>query len=208
MKIYTGNIYLLEDEGLVEVHSYNPNKKLKKGHGYIIDEYVLIYRGKKNKLASVVRPGVYKLESGRYQIIYPTKESDIEKYSIENILDLNMDTILETDPEERLNELEMEIINNNKSMYTPTIKDDDDFLKRAVKQVIIDKGINLKNYKDKFPKNGLNNFRSGLDGETKLTTPKFETWMEIMGCKFTLIVEDNGGDPYNSLNEPIIIKSE
>lgn len=213
MKIYTGESYLIGDEGLVKIKPYYPGVKLKKGKGYIIDGYVLIYRGKKDDMVSTPRPGIYKMKvegvTG-YDFVFPRNEMEEEEYSIDSIVDMSLESISNVDSEETLNLTEMEVINNNGAIYKPTIKPDDDFLKKAVKQVILSKEISLNNYyKNKFPaSNGLNNYRSGLEGTTKLSTTKFDVWAEVLGFKYRIIIEDDGTDTMNPLEEEIVISSD
>ena len=53
VKVGVGRMILAFEDYVYEVHMYNPkyDKKLQKDHGYIIGDYVYIYRGKqKNRL--------------------------------------------------------------------------------------------------------------------------------------------------------------
>ena len=213
MKVYAGESYLIGDEGLIKIKSYYPGVKLKKGKGYIIDDFVLVYRGKKDDMVKTPRPGIYKVKNDgetEYEFIFPRNEIEREEYAIENIVDMSLDAISSVDSDETLNLTEMEVINNNGAIYKPTIKTEDDFLKKAVKQVILSKKISLNNYyKNKFPaSNGLNNYRSGLEGTTKLSTTKFDVWAEVLGFNYKLIIEDDGTDTMNPLEEQIVISSD
>ena len=48
VKVGVGRMILAFEDYVYEVHMYNPkyDKKLQKDHGYIIGDYVYIYRGK------------------------------------------------------------------------------------------------------------------------------------------------------------------
>jgi hypothetical protein len=67
----------------------------------------------------------------------------------------------------------------------------------------------LKNYKNKFSNQyGLNNMKSSLNKGTKMTVLNFVRWCEILGLKWNMTVEDNGGDRSNPLPDVIEINSE
>ena len=78
-----------------------------------------------------------------------------------------------------------------------------------IKKAIIDKRINLKNYKDK-PKNKwtLNNLRMALIGNTSMSINYFRLWCEILGLDLELILKDNGTDNINPLPQPIKMNLE
>lgn len=212
VRIFTGRLILTMDDEFHDVELFRKDKKLKKGMGYIKDSLVYIYRGKmdKNK-KSDLDPGIYLTREGEYIFIEPSKEIK-DKYSLDNVIELNIDKIFEEVEKHHsdfINSEDIEIINNNSEIYIPTIKEDDDFLKYIVKKIIIDKKINLKNYKDKFANQyALNNMKSGLNKETKMTVPNFKVWCEILGVDWEMIVRDNGKDKNNPLPEEIRIESK
>ena len=156
------------------------------------------------------KPGIY-LNDGIIKFVNP-KKKDIDKYKIENVSILDTDEIfriIAADKDKFIQPEDVEIINNNAETYVPTIKDDDDFLKYLVKRMIIDKKINLRNYKDSFPNEyALNNMKSGLNRSTKMTVTNFKSWCEILGIKWTITVEDDGTDRINPLANPITITSD
>ena len=209
IKIFIGTrpILIVEDE-YYEVDIFIKNEKLKKDVGYIIDDMVYIYRGKvkdKTKLEF----GIYN-DNGEYKFIEPdNKEKDL--YHVRNITELNPDSIftnIEKDKDMFVQPEDIEIINNNAEIYIPTIKEDDDFLKYLVKKIIIDKKINLRNYKNKFATEySLNNMKSGLNRDTKMTVTNFKTWCEILGVKWDMVITDSGEDPLNPLPQDISISS-
>ena len=68
-----------------------------------------------------------------------------ESHSISNIVELNIYQIfkdIEKNSENFTDAETIEAINNNSEVFTPTINKTDDFLKRLIKQAIIDK-INM-----------------------------------------------------------------
>lgn len=195
-----------------EVELYREGKKLKKGLGYIKGSIVYIYRGKMEKFKkSELVAGIYLDRNDNYVFVEPTRDEAI-KYSIDNISELDIDKIFNEvgeNEDDFVQPEDIEIINNNSEVYIPTIKDDDDFLKYIVKKVIIDKKINLKNYKDKFTSQyDLNNMKSGLNKDTKMTVPNFKKWCEALGITWEMRIFDAGVDKLNPLPDDIFIESD
>ena len=78
-----------------------------------------------------------------------------------------------------------------------------------MKKAILDKKINLKNYKDRFTNEyALNNMKSGLSKSTKMTVPNFIKWCEILGLDWEMVIKDNGDDTINPLSETIIVSNK
>ena len=212
IKIFTEKLILTVNDEYHEVHLFHEGKKLKKGFGYIKGSYVYVYRGKLEKFDKKnLAPGIYLTKNGEYVFVEPDKKEK-ELYHINNVVELNLDKIFEdiqehgedfVDPEVA------EVINNSGEIYTPEIRENDDFLKYLVKMAILKKKINLKNYRGKFTNPyALNNMKSGLDKDTKMTVTNFKIWCEILGLKWKMILEDDGTDKHSPLPEPIEIESE
>jgi len=193
-----------------EVELFNELKKLQKGFGYIKNSLVYIYRGKLKSIKLDLKPGIYSKDN-TYVFIEPSS-IDSSLYSISNLIELNLDKIFsDVDANEDNFVLpdDIEVINNNSEAYVPTIKDNDDFLKYIVKKIIIDKKINLKNYKGKFTNQyALNNMQSGLKKDTKMTVTNFKIWCEILDVDWEIIISDNGNDKLNPLTDDLIISSK
>lgn len=198
------------DEGFYQVKPYRPGKKLKDNIAYTIDgrDIVYLYRGKLKSDSYL--PGIY-IKKGQIHIIEPDIE-DIEKYDIDNINEFSSDRIFDeilNNSDEFVLPEDVEIINNNSDIFVPVIKEEDDFLKVAVKQMILDKQVNLKNYKDKFSNHYLlTNMKSALSKSTKMTVPNFNTWCDVFGVDWELRLYDNGTDRIRPLEEDIVIRSE
>ena len=104
---------------------------------------------------------------------------------------------------------DLEVINNSSEVFTPKIKDGDDFLKQIVKQALDEKKINLKLYKNKFSKpHTLNNIKSALVNKTKTSITNFEQWAELLGFDYEITIRDNGTDKLNPLKYEITYKSD
>ena len=133
------------------------------------------------------------------------------KYSIDNINELSIDNIFKAIDENIDNFVQpedIEIINNNSEIFRPSLKPDDDFLKYIVKKAILNKKINLKNYKDRFSNEyALNNMKSSLSKTTKMTVTNFVKWCEILGLDWEIVVKDSGEDKTNLMGETITVSN-
>lgn len=203
-------VIVMDDEDeYYKVDLYIEGMKLKKDMAYIVGDYVYVYYGKLPD-DKIPKPGIYK-KNDEYVFIEPDKDNR-HKYSIDNVYELSPTAIfdmIERNKEAFVQPEDIEIINNNSEIYTPTIKDTDDFLKYIVKKMIIEKQINLRNYKGRFSNEyALNNMKSGLNKSTKMTVPNFIKWAEVLGVDWELSVWDNGSDTINPLPKKISISSK
>ena len=95
------------------------------------------------------------------------------------------------------------------STFIPEINENDDFLKKLVKQIILEKGVNIHKYKQKLPKSSnLPNLQQALRGSTKMSPRFFITWMELLQCDFTVTIRDSGLDREDPLRKSITFDSE
>ena len=201
---------IIIDDDYYTVDIFYEGKSLKKNIAYIVDDYVYVYRGKVKSKDDITLPGIYKL-NGEYIFEEPKKKYKY-KYSVDNINELSAESIfesIESSKTEFIDLEDIEVINNNSSSYKPMINEDDDFLKYIIKKAIIDKNINLKNYRSRFGNEySLNNMKSALTKPTKMTVPNFLRWCEILWLKFEVKVYDAGLDNINPLPENITISSD
>lgn len=212
VRVFFGRMLFIIGDDIYDVELFRSSKKLKKDRAYIHDSLVYPYHGKMDKHKKEdLLPGIYINSDDNYEFIEPSKNEKF-LYDIDRISDLGIETInnkIKLHEDYFIKPSDIEIINNNAEMYLPTIKEDDDFLKIGIKKTIIDKHINLKNYKDKFTNPyALNNLKSGLNKETKMTVPNYLTWSEILDFDWVLRISDNGKDKLNPLSEDIIISSD
>ena len=211
VKVGVGRMILAYEDYVYEVHMYNPkhDKKLQKNHGYIIGDYVYIYRGKnKNKNTEM---GIYKDDKNEYYVQPGTKKEE-EIFCVSNVIDMDIESIsnkIKQQAEIYNNEEELEVINSSSEIFAPKIKDGDDFLKILVKKALEEKKISLKNYKNKFTKpHTLNNIKSALVKPTKTSIPNFEQWAELLGFDWEIRIFDNGQDKNNPLKYDIVFRSD
>lgn len=180
------------------------------GKGYIDNEgYVWIYC--LNKPAKACRneyPYFWKNKNMELEFSNPTQEI-LDGYCLEKIKDLSKVSVIQEtkDDEQLFNEEEINDVNAATSFYVPLLKESDDFLKKVVKATIILKKIDINRLKVKTEqKYILPNMRSVLDTDTKMSTVNFIRWMELLGCSFDIIINNDGSDT-ELLKNPIIYQS-
>lgn len=206
-------------EGIIDINKcfYHVKKftngKLKKGYAYMFEDgLVLPYMGKINDyiLSADVPPGVYK-RGHDTAFIFPRSDKEALKYSEENIREINIDKIFKriTESKDKIPTLkDIEASNNNAEITKPLINEDDDFLKKAIKEVILNKEINLKNYADKFKTpHDRTNKMGALVKNTKMSVNYFTDWCEILGVNYKLTLVDSGNDVNSPLTTEITVSN-
>ena len=132
-------------------------------------------------------------------------------YSIDNMQNLSVHTVINsTVPGEQLyNEAEIMDINASSNFYIPIIHSYDDFLKKVIKIIIIEKGIDINRLKCKSDvPYMLANMKTALNNKTKMSVAYFASWMELLGCTFDIIIRDTGEDNVNPLQNQHIYDFE
>jgi hypothetical protein len=209
--IYSGKIFLMLGDDVIKVERYDDEKKLKKGVGYLYNGNVLVYHGKLEKFSSQLHCGIYMDGNREHVIVEPSTKQERDMYSSKNIVDFNIDSIyseIHNNKEEFLNDRDIEIINANAEVFTAVIKQNDDFLKKSIKEALNRKKINLKIYRDRFKnEHSLNNMKSALNKKSKMSVGYFLDWCEILGLDWTIIVRDSGEDPISNIGDAIIFSS-
>ena len=137
-------------------------------------------------------------------------DSILEAFSIKNLQDMSMVNIIDSTVEGEVlfDEQELNDINAASNFYVPIIYESDDFLKRIVKSVIIEKGININKLKSKTEeKYILPNMKAALMNKTKMSVLYFAYWMELLGCDFEITIRDDGTIPTDKLKHPLSYSS-
>lgn len=178
--------------------------KLEEGKAYVIGHFVYPYYGQitvddnLDKLAV----GLYK-HDGEYHFRPVSSNYEKELYSIDNITATSLPAIwkeVQTNSDNFITDEDREMINSNVKEYRPTVKANDDPLKKLVKHAIIDKGVNVNLFKGVFDeKHGLTNIKSTLSNKSNLTMMKFLQWCEMLNLNYKISVYDNGDDNYYPL---------
>jgi len=184
---------------------FNEEEEHIENKGYVKDGYVWIYLKKKPLIDKNKYPYVYPVENG-YEFSNPSKET-MEGFSEKNINDLSlMNIVKQTKPTDVMyNEQAINDLNNAASRYIPIVHDDDDYLKKIVKEAIIRKNVDINRLKSKMQVSyNLLNMKQALEKSTKMSVVYFMLWMEILGLDFEIKVKDNGQDRIDPLKDPLI----
>ena len=179
--------------------------------GYIDEPSGNIYIFKEDNQESSIYPIIYQNNNKIYKVKSTNKDiNSIFNINSKYVSNTSLDTIINnTDINEVLyDENVLNDINNATSVYTPTIKDTDDVLKKTIKMAILDTGINIHELKNKMPtRYGLSNDLAALDGQTKMSIAKFSTWNERLGLK-TILITTNTVDAKHKLENIIIADTD
>lgn len=188
-----------------EVDDYKDNK------GYIDRKNGRIFICSKNEPpAHTDVPIMYVNEDGSITIKDANAPQILEVFRDAYLYDLSYQSIVDlTKEDEQLyNEEALADINAATTVFVPTINDDDDPLKKIIKQTIISKKIDINRLKHKMPqKYGLTNMKSALIGKTKMSITNFNIWCELLGVTYDIVISDNGTDMQNPLRKPIHFNS-
>ncbi len=188
-----------------EVDDYKDNK------GYIDRKNGRIFICSKNEPpAHTDVPIMYANEDGSITIKDANAPQILEVFRDAYLYDLSYQSIVDlTKEDEQLyNEEALADINAATTVFVPTINDDDDPLKKIIKQTIISKKIDINRLKHKMPqKYGLTNMKSALIGKTKMSITNFNIWCELLGVTYDIVISDNGTDMQNPLRKPIHFNS-
>ena len=213
--VFLGRTFLAVGDAFYEVELYNKNKKLKKDFGYIMDDgYVYIYRGKKEDFTGNARKlpcGIYR-DGKEYEYVPPKSDEEKEKYSVDNVVDFDPNRIFNEvteNKEDFVDTEDIEYINNNGAVFKVELEDNDDFLKRGVKEVINRKGISLDVYKPKSEtKHSIPNLKTTVQKKnSSMTIKRFLEWADLLQFDWEMVIRD-GGDNRAPLKEPIVLKSD
>lgn len=139
------------------------------------------------------------------EVCFSHPDEELAKYfREEHLVDLSMKLIVDntSEDEELYNEQAINDMNAAAAIFVPNIKDEDDFLKKLIKNAIIEKHIDISRLKYRMTeKYSLPNMKAALQSKTKMSVLYFLSWCELLGLDFTIMVEDNGTDPQDPLKE-------
>ena len=190
--------------------SFKDGLKIQDDIAYLIGDYYYLYRGKLSELKSFknLEVGIYYDDKNcKYVMVDPSTKKEKEEFSYK-------DKICRRDVEEIRNSImnhEIIIINTpNKSHATiPPESNEDDIAKKLIKRALLTKNIDLDQYKTRFAsKNTLFNTMQVLRGDGRLSWLLFDRCVDVMNLKYTIILEENGGEIIGlPLNEPLVISS-
>lgn len=201
-----GPIALVGDAEALRIKMLDPKADhFSKKDAYLYDGFFYIYWGSGNP-DLVIEPGIYyNTEKKNYFLIKvdPKSEEHIQKYRADpdHIGRMNPTAImrdLEENGEEIFKQRE-----NNAKLFLPVINPDDDTLKRLMKEILIEKGIDIDQYRVRFvDKNALFNFKQVIKGDNKLSMMLFQRGCDAFNLRYTITVEEV--DPKNVIGKPIV----
>lgn len=202
---------ILLDDGTVMRNVLLFNKDIKEFDpmvAYLDGDYFYIFRGKLPPDGVPKEPGIYLDRQTNEPILaVPSTEEEKKQYSYnDKICSTTANEIIQ-----KINNKEVEvfIMPESSKSFCPEITDADDILKRLMKQAIISKGIDIDRFKYRFvDKNALFNFKQVLKGDNRLSMLLFDRGVEAFNLKYTIILEEDSGNPIGiPLAEPIIVTS-
>lgn len=198
------------DEG---VKNFNLEKgiELDPSIAYLDGDYYYFYRGRLSDVKGFdkIIPGIYYDDNAcGYVICHPETPEEIEEYRYS-------DKITRQDADEIRNAVfnhEVVIFNTPDTAHSsiPPETLDDDILKKLIKRAITKKGVDLDQYKVRFAsKNMLFNTKQVLRGPNRLSMLLFDRCAEALNLKYTIIIDEAGGETIgHPLEESLIISSQ
>lgn len=169
------------------------------GRGYVYDGMVWIYSKEKPKDSKYP---YFWFDKGPNILFGKVRDEVKDIFDVKNLKDWSyINMVKETTPGDKLYDEEMITkMNSSTKIYKPTIKDEDDILKKLIKTIILTKEVNVKKYSSQFDKPYvLPNLITGLDGKTKTSINVWELWASMLGVRFDIIIRDIGDDKESPL---------
>lgn len=207
--IYTSDMVIITDEDLYQIDLLDMNSKnFKKGVAYIYGDYFYTYKGDLTYDIEFATPGIYK-KGDKYILVEVSTDEDKAKYKVsDKISNTNTNNIIEM---LKTNDDMLVVMPESIKVFLPELSHNDDILKRGIKQALIQKNIDIDQYKHRFTdKNALFNFKQVIKGDGKLSMLLFERGCNALNLKYTIIIEEV--DPELSigkrLENSIVVSSE
>ncbi len=206
-KVYSGDSLLITNEEIFAIKIYNSDaEEFEKGTAYLDGDYYYTFKGvideKMKDDLSLLSPGIYKHpDTGENVLIEPITDEDKERYTHEEkISSIDPNRIIEMiNTKEKI----LVAIPESSKLFIPVINNDDDILKRLIKKALIEKNIDIDQYKHRFvDKNALFNFKQVIKGKNTLSILLFDRGCEALNLKYTIIVEEM--DPDNVIGNPLV----
>lgn len=208
--IFDPDMLLDDGQMMRNILLFNPNET----HfdpliAYLSGDYYYVYRGKlPTAVSDHLEPGIYTdPETGKAYLCVPDSDEEKTKYSYED--KLCNTTASEIVDKINNKEVQVFVMPESSKTFCPEVTENDDILKRLMKQAILAKGIDIDRYKYRFvDKNALFNFKQVLKGDNRLSMLLFDRGTEAFNLKYTIILEEDHGDTIGMpLSEPIIVSS-
>ena len=179
------------------------------GKGYLDpkDGSIWIFANKKpNKLRIDNYPYFWFTSDSNREHSHPSEE--VRKiYHESNLRDISVMNIIENikDGEAIYSPEELIDLNSSTSFYRPAVYDKDDPWKKMIKYMILTKGIDINRLKVKMGvPYKLPNMKTALSNDTKMSSPYFATWLELLGLEVKYVISDDGTDKLTPLGNEMI----
>ena len=210
MPIITPDILLDDGKVMRNVLLFNEDiKQFDPMIAYLDGDYYYLYRGNlPNAVTGHLEPGIYyDNQSCKYILAVPSTDEEKRKYTYnDKICSTTANDIID-----KINKKEVEVfvMPESSKAFCPEITENDDILKRLMKQAIIDKGIDIDRFKYRFiDKNALFNFKQVLKGDNRLSMLLFDRGAEAFNLKYTITLSEDSGDVIGiPLKKPIVVSS-
>lgn len=138
------------------------------------------------------------------RITMPTEEEK-SQYSTDNIIDLsdvgNIKELMEK--QELVRDIEYEMLTTIDSKFSPTISDNDSPAMKAMKTAVIEKGIDINKYADRFGSNFNNDKRQF--NKTTISLPMVERLCRGLDIQATLTLRDKSDNVPNPIGREITV---
>ena len=196
--------YLPSEDRIIEVLGYLPEEpqELIKGKGYILNDSIYAYVDNPDDVVTRNYPIVW-IQHSEPSVWRTWEPEDMGLFKIKNLFPMDVDEQL-VDGEKLYSEEAINDMNMATSVFIPIINEEDDFLKKIVKQAIIEKKTDINRLKSCMSKkHGLSNMRTALVGKTRMSVTNFMQWAELLGFNFELTVTDNGRDTISPLKDSL-----
>ena len=199
------------DTSKVKNFTMHKGYELNADTAYLIGDYYYLFRGNLSDVKGFEnpKPGIY-YDDKKCEYVTCDPQTDEEKAEYRY-----SDKITNFDAEEiRRAVLNKEVVvfNIPDSVHSsiPPEAPDEDILKRITKRALLAKGIDLDQCRTRFAsKNMLFNYKSVLRGDNRLSMMLFERGLAALNLKFTVILEEAGGELVGRpLEEPLEISSD
>ena len=211
MPIITPDILLDDGKVMRNVLLFNEDiKQFDPMIAYLDGDYYYLYRGNLPNAVTGdhIEPGIYyDNQSCKYILAVPSTDEEKRQYTYnDKICSTTANDIID-----KINKKEVEVfvMPESSKAFCPEITENDDILKRLMKQAIIDKGIDIDRFKYRFiDKNALFNFKQVLKGDNRLSMLLFDRGAEAFNLKYTITLSEDSGDTIGiPLKKPIVVSS-
>ena len=204
----TKEIFAALDEAFLPIKQVTKDTKVyDREHAYEYDGYFYLFRGKgSSTMVPALAPGIYYDPTFKsYFIVMWDRGSEKAKdYEVtpEHLAKANpLDIAMELQKHEK--EIYSMAQAKSSKVYVPEISLKDAMLKRAIKEALIAKAIDIDALHDRFRnKNEQFNFKAVVKNDDQsMTMLIFERAAEALNLKYTMMIEDS--DPSDVIGEPL-----